>query len=123
MTPTARGVHIRHGNLPEIYRTPTNSGASCLNASAYLRIEGDYDLFVRLLEVGQVSYHHISAPLAVFDRSGISSNPSYRALRKRENHRVRKTYFPRYRWTLKAWRQEWRNFFIRYGVINSTSGK
>ena len=77
------------------------------------RIAGDYDLFVRLLEVGQVSYHHIPAPLAVFDRSGISSDRRYRALRKRENHRVRKTYFPRYRWSLKAWRQEWRNFFNR----------
>ena len=73
------------------------------------KIAADYDLYVRLVEVGKVSYHHIAKPLAVFDRTGISSGPAHRALRKRENHRVRKEYFSRYRWSLKAMRQEVKN--------------
>lgn len=70
------------------------------------RIAADYELFVRLLELGKVSHHHIAEPLAVFDRTGISSDRAFRDLRKRENHRIRKQYFTRYRWSLKALRQE-----------------
>lgn len=73
------------------------------------KIAADYELYVRLIEVGKVSYHHIAKPLAVFDRSGISSGTAHRALRKRENHRVRKQYFRCYRWSLKALRQEVKN--------------
>ncbi len=73
------------------------------------RIAGDYDLYVRLLEVEQVGYHHIDKPLAVFNLEGISRSKAFRALRKRENHRIRMKYFRRYRWSLKALRQEFRN--------------
>lgn len=73
------------------------------------KIAADYELYVRLIEVGKVSYHYIARPLSVFDRSGISSGPAHRELRKRENHRVRKQYFRRYRWSLKALRQEVKN--------------
>lgn len=69
------------------------------------RIAADYELFIRLLELGKVSHHHIAEPLAVFDRTGISSDRAFRDLRKRENHRIRKQYFTRYRWSLKAFRQ------------------
>lgn len=72
------------------------------------RIAADYELFVRLLELGKVSHHHIAEPLAVFDRTGISSDRAFRDLRKRENHRIRKQYFTRYRWSLKTLRQETR---------------
>lgn len=75
------------------------------------RIAADYDLYVRLLEVGKVSHYHIAEPLAVFDRSGISSNTNFRKLRKKENHRVRKQYFQRYRRSLKCIRQELRERF------------
>ncbi|MDX1680721.1 MAG: glycosyltransferase family 2 protein [Akkermansiaceae bacterium] len=74
------------------------------------RIAADYDLYARLLELGKVSYHHIPKPLAVFSLGGISSSPGQRRLRKRENHRVRMKYFPRYRWSLKALRESLRNW-------------
>jgi len=73
------------------------------------RIAADYDLYVRLLEVGKVDHYHLNKPLAVFDLNGISNNRDYRLLRKQENHRVRMKYFPQYRRSLKAWRQICRN--------------
>ena len=73
------------------------------------RIAGDYDLFVRLLHVAKVSSYHVPKALAYFEEDGISSDPKHRALRKAENHRVRKRYFPIYRWSLKGLRQEIRN--------------
>lgn len=73
------------------------------------RIAGDYDLYARLVEIGRVSHHHIAHPLAIFDLGGMSRDPAMRALRKRENHRVRMRYFPRYRRSPKAWRQMIRN--------------
>ena len=73
------------------------------------RIAGDYDLYVRLLEIGRVSHHHINQPLAVFDLTGISNSEAFRALRKQENHRIRMKYFRRYRWSLKALRQKIRD--------------
>lgn len=72
------------------------------------KIAADYELYIRLLELAKVSHHHIAEPLAVFDRTGISSDQAFRALRKRENHRIRKKYFNRYRWSPKALRQEMR---------------
>ena len=75
------------------------------------RIAGDYDLFVRLLEKGKVSHHHISEPLAVFVLGGVSGSDRHRALRKRENHQVRMKYFHSYRWSLKAWRETIRCWF------------
>lgn len=74
-------------------------------------IAADYDLYARLFEVESVSHQHISHPLAVFDRGGISNNKQFRGLRKRENHRIRKQYFARYRCSLKCWRQEVRQLF------------
>lgn len=72
------------------------------------RIAGDYEFFARLVETGDISHHHIPEALAIFDPSGMSRDPAYRDLRKRENHRVRMRYFRSYRWTPKAWRQAFR---------------
>ncbi len=73
------------------------------------RIAADYDLYVRLLEIGKVSHHHINRPLAIFNRNGVSTSKHHRQIKKRENHHIRMKYFPRYRWTMKAWRQSLRN--------------
>lgn len=73
------------------------------------RIAGDYELFVRLLEVHKVSTHHVAKVLAVFSDDGISKDPKYRLIRKLENHRVRKKYFPYYRFSLKGIKEEIRS--------------
>ncbi len=73
------------------------------------RIAGDYELFVRLLEVHRVSTHHLAKVLAVFSDDGISKDPKYRLIRKLENHRVRKKYFPYYRFSLKGIKEEIRS--------------
>jgi len=72
------------------------------------RIAGDYDLFVRLQYVHRVSCRRIPMPLAIFYQDGISSDPSCRMLRKSENHRVRKEYFPGLAYGLKGLRMELR---------------
>lgn len=77
------------------------------------RIAADYDLYVRLLEIGGISHHHVPRPLAIFKRDGISNRRDHRQLKKRENHRIRMKYFPSYRWTTKAWRQILRDFIQR----------
>jgi glycosyltransferase involved in cell wall biosynthesis len=77
------------------------------------RIAGDYEMFARLLCRHRVSYHHIDRVLAVFSDEGISRNRSMRMLRKRENHRVRKQYFPRYRTSIQCLREELRCRFLR----------
>lgn len=77
------------------------------------KIAGDYELFARLLVRNKVTYHHIPFVLAAFDGAGISKNPAHRAIRKQENHRVRMMYFPRYRRSLKAFRQTLRNYLSR----------
>lgn len=69
------------------------------------KIAGDYDFFARILKTGEVSHFYINRPLAVFNRSGVSSSIEQRNLRKEENHRIRMKHFSYYRWTLKAWRQ------------------
>jgi len=58
------------------------------------RIAGDYEIFVRFLYVNNASYWHVPHVVAVFGIDGISSNRMYKKLRRIENHRVRKTYFP-----------------------------
>lgn len=73
------------------------------------RMAGDYEFFVRLMEKGKVSHHHCPTPLAVFNTDGISGDKRYRTTRKQENHRIRKHYFPKYRRSLKAFRQELRD--------------
>lgn len=80
------------------------------------RIAADYDLHIRFIEVGKVSCFHINEPLAINDTTGISGNPKFRDLRKKENHSVRKKYFRRYRYSLKFLRQELRErfSFIRF---------
>lgn len=75
------------------------------------KVAGDYDLFVRFIEVHRVSSTHIARVLALFEDGGISSHPQHRALRKRENHRVRCLYFPCYRYSWKRLRQSIRNGF------------
>lgn len=69
------------------------------------RIRGDYEFFVRVCASGKVSYHHLPRPLAVFSKTGVSSLPEHELTRERENHRARKTHFPKYRWSLKALRR------------------
>jgi glycosyltransferase involved in cell wall biosynthesis len=77
------------------------------------KIAADYDLYARLFEVERISHYHIPRPLAVFDGEGISNNKQFRALRKQENHRIRKQYFAKYRFSLKCFRQEIRQWFER----------
>lgn len=72
-------------------------------------VAGDYDLFVRLIQVSRVSSTRVDRVLAFFDNEGVSSDSTQRALRKRENHRVRCRYFSRYRYSLKRLRQSLRN--------------
>jgi glycosyltransferase involved in cell wall biosynthesis len=74
------------------------------------KIAGDYEFFVRIIRKNKVSYQHISKILAIFSGGGMSSTSHQRALRKSENHRVRWKYFFGYRFSLKAWRQKFRDF-------------
>ena len=74
------------------------------------RIAGDYEMFSRLIQKYKVSYTHVPEIIANFDETGISSNENFRHLRKKENHRIRWKYFPRYRYSLKSIRQVVRNF-------------
>lgn len=76
-------------------------------------IAGDYEFFVRMIEKNKASYRYIPKILAVFAGGGMSSSSHQRALRKRENHRVRWKYFIRYRFSLKAWRQQFRGFCLK----------
>jgi len=76
-------------------------------------IAGDYEFFVRMIEKNKASYRYIPKVLAVFAGGGMSSSSHQRALRKRENHRVRWKYFIRYRFSLKAWRQQFRDFCLK----------
>lgn len=73
------------------------------------RIAGDYEFFARAVVARGIISHHIGKVLAVFSGHGVSEDPKLRSLRKRENHRIRWQYFPRYRWTLKSMRQQVRN--------------
>ena len=77
------------------------------------KIAADYDLYVRLFERERISHHHIPHPIAIFDLEGISNSKDFRQLRKRENHRIRKQYFKKYRFSMKCLRQEIRNFIGR----------
>ena len=76
-------------------------------------IAGDYEFFVRIIVKNKASYHYIPKVLAVFSGGGISSSFHQRAIRKSENHRVRWKYFIRYRFSLKAWRQQFRDFSLK----------
>jgi glycosyltransferase involved in cell wall biosynthesis len=69
------------------------------------RIAGDYELFARLFVAYQASYIRIPSVISIFARGGVSQSSSHRALRKRENHCIRWQYFPRYRFTIRAWRE------------------
>lgn len=79
------------------------------NYDTSYRIAGDYEWFARALMLGGATYAHIPQVLAIFSDEGISQSSEHRVLRKQENHRVRKTYFPQYRWSFKCFRQELRN--------------
>jgi len=70
------------------------------------QISADYDLYVRLLKLQKISYYHIPHPIAIFDLKGVSNRGDFRSLKKQENHRVRKKYFKKYRYSWKYWRQE-----------------
>jgi glycosyltransferase involved in cell wall biosynthesis len=77
------------------------------------KIAADYDLYVRLFELEGITHQHIPHPIAIFDLEGISNSKDFRQLRKRENHRIRKQYFKKYRYSMKCLRQEIRNFLGR----------
>lgn len=72
------------------------------------RIASDYEMFARLIERHKASTFHVPKVLACFDGEGISKDPRRRMLRKAENHRVRKMYFPLYRFSLKGLKEEMR---------------
>ncbi len=69
-------------------------------------IAGDYDFFVRLLYVHQASCRHIGRVISVFRTDGISCDKTRRMLRKIENHRIRKKYFPMYKFGFKSLKME-----------------
>lgn len=73
-------------------------------------IAADYELNARMIAKHRISHFHVDEPLAIFDRSGVSSDPLHKSLRKKENHRVRMKYLGKYRWNPKAWRQIARNW-------------
>lgn len=77
------------------------------------KIAADYDLYVRLFEIERISHQHIPHPIAIFDLEGISNSKEFRQLRKHENHRIRKKYFKKYRYSLKYLRQEIRDVWSR----------
>ena len=81
------------------------------NFNASYRIAGDYEFFARMVNSGEPSYCFHPEIIAKFAGGGISSDPKYRNLRKRENHRIRWEYYPKYRLTLKSMRQGVRNLF------------
>lgn len=70
------------------------------------RLAGDYELFCRLLCRVGVSVQHLARQLAVFYQGGLSTDPDLKMVRKTENHRIRRTYFPRYLCGLKNLRME-----------------
>lgn len=76
------------------------------------KIAADYDLFVRLLYMHRVSYAHIPQEIAVFNTGGLSSRADQRYLRKKENHMIRKKYFPWIVYGLKGLKEKVR-FMIR----------
>jgi glycosyltransferase involved in cell wall biosynthesis len=76
------------------------------NYDCSYRIAADYDLFVRFLYEHKVTSFHVPHILSVFITDGISSTPSFKILRKKENHLIRKKYFPRYRYGLKGLKTE-----------------
>lgn len=80
---------------------------------ASYRIAADYEFNARIIVKHRISHFHVDEPLAIFDRSGVSSDPRHRSLRKQENHRVRMKYFISYRLSLKAWRQMLRDLLRR----------
>ena len=75
------------------------------------RIAADYELNARLISKYCVSRAHISEPIAVFNRDGVSNKASHKLIRKKENHQIRMKYFTRYRWSVKAWKLIIRNLF------------
>lgn len=102
--------YLRRNMLPHqatFFHQSIFEGFGYFNES--FKIAGDYEFFVRIIRKNKVSYHHISKVLAIFSGGGMSSTSHQRALRKSENHRVRWKYFFRYRFSLKAWRQKFRD--------------
>ena len=81
------------------------------NFDTSYRIAGDYEFFARMVNFGEPSYCFHPEIIAKFAGGGISSDPKYRNLRKRENHRIRWEYYPKYRLTLKSMKQVVRNLF------------
>ena len=75
------------------------------------RVAADYELNARLISRHSVSRTHISEPIAIFNRDGISNSASHKLIRKKENHQIRRKYFRRYRWSVKAWKHILRNLF------------
>ena len=70
------------------------------------KIAADYDLYARLFEIERISHHHIPHPIVIFNMGGISNQIESRQLRKRENHRIRKLYFKKYRYNMKCLRRQ-----------------
>jgi glycosyltransferase involved in cell wall biosynthesis len=59
-----------------------------------LKIVADYDFFLKTIIVHQVTYQHLSLPLAVFNTAGIGSNPNNDSIHTAERKKVQEKYFP-----------------------------
>ena len=77
------------------------------------KIAADFDLFVRFLYQNRATSFHVPEVLAVFKTDGISSTPRYKQLRKKENHLIRKHYFPWYLYGFKGLKMDVR---LKFGL-------
>jgi glycosyltransferase involved in cell wall biosynthesis len=57
------------------------------------KIAADYDFFLRVTMVEQVTYSHIPVTLSVYNTEGISSNPQYHQVHKDERMLIQQSYF------------------------------
>lgn len=71
-------------------------------------ISGDYEFNIRIFKYLEPTYQHIPEPISVFINNGISSNKEFKKVIKRENHIIRKKYFPSYLFSFKGIRESLR---------------
>lgn len=71
-------------------------------------ISGDYEFNIRIFKYLEPTYQHIPEPISVFLNDGISSRKEFKKVIKRENHIIRKKYFPSYLFSFKRLREELR---------------
>jgi glycosyltransferase involved in cell wall biosynthesis len=59
-----------------------------------LKMVADYDFFLKVLIVHNISRKHLPFPVAVFNLDGFSSDPANRDLQMEERRMVQRRYFP-----------------------------